>query len=65
MSPASLRPSTGSAPTQLNLALADEPSATPAAIERAQLQCRKLDVCKRAIAVQMGDLEELEEDATA
>jgi hypothetical protein len=42
------------------LALAGEPSATPASIERAQLQWKKLDARKHAIAVQLGELEEFD-----
>jgi hypothetical protein len=45
------------------LALAAESSATPAAIERAKSYWLKLDACKRAIAVQMGELEALEDAA--
>jgi len=46
------------------LALAGEPSATPFAIERAKSHWQQLDARKRAIAAQMGDLEELEQDST-
>jgi hypothetical protein len=39
------------------LALVDEPSSTPSAIERARLHWLKLDAYKRAIAVRMGEIE--------
>lgn len=45
------------------LALAGEPCATPAAIERAQSLWRQVDAWKRTIALQMGERETLE-DAT-
>jgi len=45
------------------LALAGEPCATPAAVERAQSLWQQVDARKRAIAVQMDELETLE-DAT-
>jgi hypothetical protein len=45
------------------LALASESSATPAAIERAKARWQHLDANKRAIAVQMGELEELQDTA--
>ncbi len=40
------------------LALAGEPSAMPAAIERAKLQWLKVDAHKRAIVARMGELED-------
>jgi hypothetical protein len=46
------------------LALAGEPSATPAALERAKSNWQQLDSRKRAIAVRMGEIEELEHDST-
>ena len=46
------------------LALAGEPSTMPFAIERAKLRWQQLDVRKRTIAAQMGDLDELEQDST-
>ncbi len=46
------------------LALAGEPSTTPVAVERAKSRSQQLDVRKRTIAAQMGDLEELEQDTT-
>jgi hypothetical protein len=46
------------------LALAGEPSATTFAIERAKAHWRQLDVRKRTIAAQMGELEELEQVVT-
>jgi hypothetical protein len=42
------------------LALIGEPSATPAAIERAKSRWQQLDARKPAIGVQMGELEDLE-----
>jgi len=45
------------------LALAGEPCATPAAIERAKSNRQQLESRKRTIAAQMGELEALE-DAT-
>jgi len=45
------------------LALAGEPCATPATIERAKSLWQQLDSRKRTIAAQMGELEALE-DAT-
>ncbi len=45
------------------LALAEEPSATAFATERANLRWRLLDRLKRTIAAQMGEHEELEPDA--
>lgn len=47
------------------LALAGEPGATPSALERAKLAWQKLDSRKRAIAARMGEIEELDRDATA
>jgi hypothetical protein len=46
------------------LALAGEPSTTHFAIERAKSRWQQLDVRKRTIAAQMGDLKELEQDST-
>jgi hypothetical protein len=46
------------------LALAGEPSAIPFAIEQAKSHWQQLDARKRTIAAQMGELEELEQDAT-
>jgi len=46
------------------LALAEEPSATAFATERAKLRWRLLDALKRTIAAQMGEHEEFEPDAT-
>jgi hypothetical protein len=43
------------------LALIGEPSVTPIAVERAQLRWKQLDARKRAIALQMGELEALED----
>ena len=40
------------------LALVGEPSAMPAAIERAKLQWLKVDAHKRAIVARMGELED-------
>ncbi len=45
------------------LALAGEPGATPNAIERAIAQWRQLDLRKRTLAAQMGELEDFEQDA--
>jgi hypothetical protein len=45
------------------LALIGEPSATLAAVERAKSRWQQLDARKRAIAVQMGELEELQDTA--
>lgn len=42
------------------LAFADEQSSTPCAIERAKTLWRRLDARKRAIAVQLGEIEELD-----
>jgi hypothetical protein len=42
------------------LALAGEGSAPPAALERAQVQWKEFDLHKRAIAAQLGELEELD-----
>lgn len=44
------------------LALADAPSATPNALERAKWAWQKLDARKRAIAARMGEIEELAQD---
>jgi hypothetical protein len=46
------------------LALAGEPSATPAAVERANALWKQLESRKRTIAAQMGELE-AREDANA
>jgi hypothetical protein len=46
-------------------ALAGEPSATRAAIERAKVTWQKLDARKRAIAARMGELEEQDQAASA
>ena len=43
------------------LALVGEPSAAPAAIERAKSLWRQINARKRAIAAQMGEIEELED----
>jgi hypothetical protein len=43
------------------LALAGEPSATAAAVERANSHWQQLESRKRSIAAQMGELETLEE----
>jgi hypothetical protein len=45
------------------LALAAEPGATPAAVERAKTQWQTLESRKREIAAQMDDLEALEDAA--
>jgi hypothetical protein len=45
------------------LALAGEPSATPAAVERAKSHWQTLDSRRRTIAAQMGELEALEDAA--
>jgi hypothetical protein len=42
-------------------ALAGEPSATTAAIERAKSSWEQLETRKRSITAQMGELEELED----
>ncbi|HMD74044.1 MAG TPA: hypothetical protein VKG05_09315 [Steroidobacteraceae bacterium] len=42
------------------LALAGEPSATPAAIERARAHWRQLEARKRGIAARMGEVEDSE-----
>ena len=47
------------------LALASESSATRAAIERAKARWQQLDANKRAIAVQMGELEDFESTPAA
>jgi hypothetical protein len=47
------------------LALHGEPSATPAAIERAKIALRRLEIRKMALAAQMGELEESEQDFIA
>ncbi len=41
-------------------ALADEPSSTPYAIEQAKTLWQRLDARKRAIAAQLGEIEELD-----
>jgi hypothetical protein len=46
-------------------ALAGEPSATRAAIERAKVTWQTLDARKRAIAARMGELEEQDQAASA
>jgi hypothetical protein len=46
-----------------HLALAAEPSALPAAVERAKAQWLKLDTRKRGIAARMGEVEALEDAA--
>jgi len=46
------------------LALIGEPSATLFAIDSAKNHWQQLDARKRTIAAQMGELEELEQDAT-
>jgi ABC-type transport system involved in cytochrome bd biosynthesis fused ATPase/permease subunit len=43
------------------LALAGEPSATPAALERAKSHWQQLEARKRSIGAQMGELEALED----
>lgn len=43
------------------LALTDEPSATPAAVGRAEALWKQLEARKREIATQMGELESLED----
>jgi len=43
------------------LALAGEPSATPRAIEHAKVHWHELEVRKKAVAAQMGELEMLED----
>jgi hypothetical protein len=45
------------------LALAEEPSSTPAAVEAAKARWLALDSRKRTIAAQMGELEALEDEA--
>ncbi len=47
------------------LALIGDPSATPAAVERAKSRWRQLGARKRAVAVQMGELEDLESNHAA
>jgi hypothetical protein len=47
------------------LAVIGEPSATPAAIERAKSAWQQLETQKHTIAVRMGEIEELDQDATA
>lgn len=44
------------------LALAGEPSAAPAAVERAREQWHRLDSRKQGIAARMGEVEALEQD---
>jgi hypothetical protein len=46
------------------LALAGEPSTTPFAIERAKLRWQHLDVRKRTIGAQLGEVQELEQGET-
>jgi DNA repair ATPase RecN len=46
------------------LALVDEPSALPAAVERANARWQQLEALKRGIAVEMAQLEELEHEST-
>ncbi len=45
------------------LALAGEPSATPAAIERARAHWQQLEARKRGIAARMGEVEDSEHGA--
>jgi hypothetical protein len=45
------------------LALAGEPSATPAAVDRAKSLWQQIESRKRTIAAQMGELESLEDAA--
>jgi hypothetical protein len=45
-------------------ALAGEPSTTPFAIERAKCRWQQLDVRKRTIGAQLGEVEELEQGET-
>ena len=45
-------------------ALAGEPSTTPFAIERAKCRWQHLDVRKRTIGAQLGEVEELEQGET-
>ena len=45
------------------LALAGEPGATPYAIGRAKAQWQQLDLRKRTLAAQMGEVEDFEQDA--
>jgi hypothetical protein len=42
------------------VALLDEPSSTPAAIQRARSQWETLEIHKRKIAARMGEVEDLE-----
>ncbi len=42
------------------LSLVGEPSATPAAVERARAHWRKLEARKRGIAARMGEVEDSE-----
>jgi hypothetical protein len=44
------------------LALRDEPSSTPASIQRARQQWEKLDARKREIAAGMGEAEDREQN---
>ena len=47
------------------LALIGEPSATPAAVERAKAAWQRIDVRKRAIAARMGEIEEMDRASPA
>jgi hypothetical protein len=42
-----------------------EPNAAPAAVERAKLALRRLEIRKKALAAQMGELEDSEQDFVA
>jgi hypothetical protein len=46
------------------LAVAGEPSALPAAVEKARGRWQQLDTLKRGIAFEMAELEELEHEST-
>jgi hypothetical protein len=46
------------------LALVGEPSALPAAVEKAKGRWQQLDALKRGIACEMAELEELEHEST-
>ncbi len=46
------------------LALLGEPSTTASAVERAKAQWQRLDCRKQGIAARMGEVEELERDAS-
>lgn len=47
------------------LALAGEPTVERADVDRAKARWQQLDTRKRSIAVQLGELEELDNDAAA